>query len=157
MNIFVTDPDPINSAFVLDDKRVIKMALESAQLMSTAINLCGGNSPYKTTHQNHPCAIWTRQTSSNYWWLFEHYKALCQAYYDRFGKRHKTLDYICEWENGVYLIPKNELTPFQNCTEFKDISNVHEAYRVQMCKKWKTDKRIPKWTNAKPPVWMGII
>lgn len=153
MNIFVTNSNPIDSAFALDDKRVIKMALESAQLMAGAINLQGGNSPYKTTHSNHPCSIWVRQTRSNYWWLFEHYKALCQAYYDRFGKRHKTLDYIDKWVNGVYLISKGTLTPFVNCTEFKDLSDVHEAYRRQMLKKWKEDKRTPKWTNASPPIW----
>lgn len=153
MNIFVTNLDPVDSAFALDDKRVIKMALESAQLMSTAINFYGGTSPYKPTHLNHPCSIWTRQSSSNYVWLFEHYKALCQAYYDRFGKRHKTLDYILELSNGVKLMPKHGLTSFMNCTTFKETYNVCVAYRFELCKKWKADKRPPKWTNSNPPVW----
>ena len=156
MNIFATYSDPHDSAFALDDKRAIKMILESAQLMSTAINLSGGKAPYKTTHPNHPVSIWARQNNTNYWWLFEHYQALCQVYYDRFNKRHKTLDYILEFRDGVFKFPKSDLTPFANCTEFKNIKDVHEAYRLQLNKKWANDKRNPKWTNAKPPEWAKL-
>jgi hypothetical protein len=77
MNIFATYSNAHDSAFALDDKRAIKMILESAQLMSTAIHLCGGKAPYKATHPNHPVSIWARQTNTNYWWLLEHYQALC--------------------------------------------------------------------------------
>ena len=41
MNIFALDPCPVKSAQYLDDKRVIKMILESAQLISTAIRGTG--------------------------------------------------------------------------------------------------------------------
>ncbi len=153
MNIFATSSDPVISALDLDDKRVIKMILESAQMMAVSINLSGGKSPYKTTHKNHPCAIWVRQNRANYWWLFEHYQALCHVYHDRFGKQHKTLDYILNWRDGAFLLPKGELTPFVNCTEFKQIEDVHEAYRLQMNKKWKEDKRVPKWTKYTHPEW----
>lgn len=62
MNIFVTDISPIVSAQALDDKRVVKMILESAQLLSSAIFINSQsiyNDIYKPTHLKHPCTIWT--------------------------------------------------------------------------------------------------
>ncbi len=153
MNIFVTNPCPIQSAHALDDKRVIKMILESAQMMATAISYAGGVTPYKPTHRNHPCSVWIRENSSNYSWALKHFEALCQAYYDRFGKRHKCLDHHSIWQDGANLMAKGDLTPFANCTEFKNIEDVHQAYKLQMNKKWKEDKRAPKWTKSNPPGW----
>jgi hypothetical protein len=155
MNIFCSSPHPHDSAFALDDKRVIKMILESAQIMSTAINLSGGKGPYKTTHKNHPVVVWARKNRSNYWWLFQHYQALYQVYYDRFGKIHKTGDHMLTWSRGAYLLPKGKLTPFVNCTKFKDANNVHIAYQIHLCKKWMEDKRKPKWTKSNPPKWFA--
>ena len=37
MNIFVTDPNPYKSAIVLPDKHIVKMPLEAAQLLCTAV------------------------------------------------------------------------------------------------------------------------
>ncbi len=39
MNIFVSDENPEKAAKNLDDKRVIKMILESTQLLCTAVNI----------------------------------------------------------------------------------------------------------------------
>jgi Pyrimidine dimer DNA glycosylase len=152
MNIFITSPDPTDSAFALDDKRVIKMILESAQIMSTAIGLSGGKAPYKVTHKNHPVVVWSRQNKANYWWLFNHYKALCQVYYDRFGKRHKTLEHILTWNDGVFLLPEGELIPFVNCTPHKD-KDIFDAYKLTLNEKWASDKRHPRWTNSIAPDW----
>ena len=37
MNIFVTDPDPVKSAEVLPDKHVVKMPLETCQMLVSFI------------------------------------------------------------------------------------------------------------------------
>ena len=66
MNIFATNSDPALAAKFLDDKRVVKMCLESAQLLCTAVIECGGEAPYKSIHKNHPCSIWVRKSRSNY-------------------------------------------------------------------------------------------
>lgn len=42
MNIFAVDPDPFKCAAYLDDKRVVKMILESAQMLCTAIRMMSG-------------------------------------------------------------------------------------------------------------------
>ena len=83
MNIFVVDESPVVSAQQLCDKHVVKMILESAQMLSTAHRVLDGHPCIKRTpkgrkvqdwvldddredmiyraHQpKHPCTIWTR-------------------------------------------------------------------------------------------------
>lgn len=145
MNIFASYPDPAESAKFLDDKRVIKMILESAQLLSTSITLRGGQGPYKITHKNHPCAIWARETVANYDWLYSHFIALCDEYTARYSKRHKCLTVADELTRGRSLMPQGGLTPFPNCTIFKEEPDTCLAYRVYLEHKWKVDKRKPTW------------
>lgn len=68
MNIFYLDENPSIAAQYHCDKHVIKMILESAQLLCTAINYHAGEqvTPYKSTHVNHPCAIWVRESIDNW-------------------------------------------------------------------------------------------
>jgi len=152
MNIFVTDPDPKKSAQNLDDKRVIKMILESAQLMSTAINLMGGFGPYKSTHINHPCSIWVRTSAANYYWLLDHFVALCDEYNLRYGKIHKCKSFFPVLSSGVKLMPQVDSTPWCNCTPHKDME-VIAAYQLTMTEKWANDKRPPTWKNNLRPTF----
>lgn len=94
MNIFVLSYDPVEAAMMQCDKHVVKMILESAQLLSTAHHEF--DSPYKDkcyrpTHKNHPCAKWVRESLSNYSWLYHHMLALGDEYTERYGKIHKTI------------------------------------------------------------------
>lgn len=155
MNIFVTDLDPEVCAQNLDDKRVIKMVLESAQMLSTAMNICGGKGPYKTTHVNHPCTVWVRTSRANYYWLLNHFLALCCEYTARYGKTHKCQDFFSKFNQNAHLIPNGDLTPFANCSRFKEIETIL-AYRLTMTAKWIEDeekKRKARWTNSTPPPW----
>lgn len=154
MNIFVSSFDPIESAQVLDDKRVIKMILESAQILSSVLVLNNFKAPYKLTHKNHPVVKWVQESSENYWWLVEHFQALCHEYEDRFNKTHKTSQYYNDFVDGYfYLIRNNKRTPFVNCTKFKEIKEITQAYRLALIDKWNNDKRPPKWTNSSKPEW----
>ncbi len=151
MNIFVTNPDPIKSAEYLDDKRVIKMILESAQLMCTAARSFGIEAVYRSTHLNHPCSIWVRTSRENYAWLLEHFKALCNEYTKRYGKVHKCMEYLPLFEQYQQVIPSDKLTPFVNCTNFKHIDDVCAAYKLCLDEKWKNDKKTP--TFFKKPIY----
>lgn len=153
MNIFVTSNCPQLSAQYLDDKRVIKMILESAQMLSTTINYYGGDGPYKSTHQNHPCSIWARQSQGNYMWLLLHFEFLCDEYRKRYGdhKKHKSESYLQKFYDGLLLVPEGDLTPFANCAahsglglSFKHLP-VTEAYKTYLTERWKNDKKEPKW------------
>jgi hypothetical protein len=110
VNIFYLDRDPVVAAKAMTNKHVVKMILESAQLLSTAHRVLDGTPTtqysksgarllryshpndllYKSTHINHPSAIWVRTSSSNYGWLYNHFVALCQEYTSRYGKVHAT-------------------------------------------------------------------
>ena len=69
MNIFILDYDVKKCAEYHVDKHVVKMILETAQLLCGAHWTTGGEAPYKLSHKNHPSAIWTRQDLNNYMWL----------------------------------------------------------------------------------------
>ena len=85
MNIFVTDPDPLKSARVLPDKHIVKMPLETCQMLMSVQRsgvmglepyLRQDGQPYKTTtgaFRNHPCTIWANSFVNNWrWLLFTH-------------------------------------------------------------------------------------
>jgi hypothetical protein len=113
MNVFYLDSNPVTAAQMHNDKHVVKMIIEYAQLMSTAHRVLDGelyygltangrkikrwrlNSNmegilYKASHVNHPSAIWARSSNNNYNWLYCLFVALCDEYTFRYGKVHET-------------------------------------------------------------------
>lgn len=152
MNIFVTSNCPIKCAKNLDDKRVIKMVLETAQMLCTALNLQGQQTPYKSTHANHPANIWARETKSNWVWLWDHGIALCSEYTSRYGKTHKCEKVIKDLFKLKDSIPEGPITPFANCAanksigvNYKHIKDTLIAYQLYLKDRWRTDKRPPTW------------
>lgn len=152
MNIFATSSCPRDSAKNLDDKRVIKMALESAQMLSSAIQLAGGSAPYKITHPNHPCSVWVRQSKENARWLYDHGIALCAEYSSRFHKVHKCEAVLLQMRDDIELLPNADFTMLPNCAKRSDlgidcshIQDVYAAYReylFQRMLKERTNKRV---------------
>ena len=95
MNIFFLHRDPAIAAHMLHNKHVVKMVLETAQMLSTACHARGqGEGLYKPTHENHPCVLWATESLANFWWLLEHGLELCYEYTYRFGKVHKSQEMI---------------------------------------------------------------
>lgn len=96
MNIFYLDKDPVKAAQYSCDKHVVKMILESAQMLCTAHRVLDGDERadelfmYKKAHVNHPSTIWVRDNVHNYWWLYRLFEALCDEYTYRYGKGHMT-------------------------------------------------------------------
>jgi len=96
MNIFYLDKDPKLAAIYQYNKHVVKMILESAQMLCTAHHCYGSaeqqaNVPYRQAHLNHPSTVWARQSKSTYMWLYDHMMALGTEYYVRYGKTHLTI------------------------------------------------------------------
>lgn len=102
MNIFFLSRNPKIAARLHCDKHVVKMIIESAQMLYSAHWMLNPedlpNNAYKLAHKNHPCSIWVRQTISNYYWLCSLAWWLCKEYQYRYGenKQHKTQAHI-EW------------------------------------------------------------
>ena len=110
MNIFVTDDCPIQSARNLPDKHIVKMPLETCQMLSIIYSdwyygvgklYKSDGTPYRTAHgafRKHPCTIWAADNQYNLAWLIEHGLALCDEYTQRYGKVHTCLDVIYQAE-----------------------------------------------------------
>lgn len=96
MNIFYLDECPIKAAQAMCNRHVLKMVLESGQLLCSAHHYYPNadnkyiQNVYLLTHKNHPCSIWVRTSIHHYNWLMEHAKALCAEYTFRYEKEHLT-------------------------------------------------------------------
>ena len=112
MNIFYLNSDPVKAAQIQYDKHVVKMILESPQMLCTAHHLlCPEQSddiPYKIAHKNHPSTIWVRQSASHYLWLYYHMLALGDEYTKRYGKTHLTItkckDVLAKYPGGIFHV-----------------------------------------------------
>ena len=96
MNIFAIEGDAetgeidwVKSAQSQDNLRVVKMILESCQILSTVINEQGFEAPYRSFNPKHPSCLWAAESSANFMHLALHCEAMICEYSERFGKVHK--------------------------------------------------------------------
>lgn len=120
MNIFFLDKDPKLCSQYHCDKHLVKMVLETAQLLSTAHRVLDkdnldeyrDSNLYKETHTNHPCSKWLRVSTGNYQWLYQLFVELNREYTHRYGKEHLS---GLKLLGVLYFCPDNlsmgELTP----------------------------------------------
>lgn len=154
MNIFYTDRDPVVCAKDHCDKHVVKMILEYAQLLSTA-HRCNGNDNevlYKVTHKNHPSAIWTRENTKHYDWLYRLWEALSAEYTNRYGKVHKSWDRLSTaLRDSPRGIPSGDYTDPPQCMpdEYKCTDTV-KAYRNYV----RLGKEFAVWKYTMTPKWV---
>jgi len=94
MNIFYLHRNPFKAAKYQYNKHVVKMVLESAQMLCTAHHHYGNgdNVPYKKAHYNHPSTIWVRESNEHYEWLYYHMLALGAEYKKRYSKTHLVIE-----------------------------------------------------------------
>jgi hypothetical protein len=182
MNIFYLDHNPAECAEMHNDKHVVKMILEYAQLLSTAHRFLDGtlidgysktgrkqkryvlssdldSTLYASTHINHPSAIWVRQSPENYIWLSNLLIALCEEYTHRYGKTHKVervgLCFVL-----LKNIPKNianngftQPTPAMP-DEVKIPGNSIASYQNYYIN---NKSHLANWKNRESPVWYSTI
>ena len=80
MNIFVLHHDPQVAAEMACDKHVVKMILETAQMMCTVVAAHDIHPPYRATHAKHPCTIWASESRTNWQWLTDYGLSLSAEY-----------------------------------------------------------------------------
>lgn len=156
MNIFVLHRDPGVAARMACDKHVVKMALETAQMLCTVAreNRYEEEYLYKSVHLNHPCTRWAAESYANWQWLCRHGLALCTEYKYRYNKEHKCREVI-------HLIYKHSLGPkwklFSSRTPFAQA--MPEKYKdkdpvVAYRNYYKGEKHaFAKWTRRGAPHW----
>ncbi len=165
MNIFVVDAVPQAAARALHDAHVVKMALETAQILSSVVDasltrfeagvrMLGNERVYRATHLHHPCVRWAGETEGNRHWLLMHGFELCAEYRRRFGREHASLTVIRTLAR--YSLADARMTPFAQAMpeEYRGPDAV-TAYRRYYVTKLKDIRGRPaRWTNASPPEWL---
>ena len=148
----------------MTDSHVVKMVLESAQMLSTAHRVLDGDKDrkladeredvlYKASYINHPCNVWCRESVENYNWLSDHYRCLLAEYTHRYGKKHATGLKI----NWHVTSPPFNLRAFNFTSpalampdEFK-VEDPVESYRNY----YRNAKaHLHKWKNRDKPDWI---
>jgi hypothetical protein len=152
MNIFVLDLDPRKCAEYHANSHVVKMVLETAQLLCGVHWVNDSEAPYKLSHKNHPCAIWSRECIENYVWLCDLGMALSKEYTHRYNKRHKSQD-IIEWcyDNLPKLRSNGDITPFALAMPDEcKIGDAVESYREYYMKE---KRSLASWKMRNQPEW----
>ena len=184
MNIFVLSECPIESAVLQCDKHVVKMIVESAQMLSTAHRMIDGHQVtvlssngrrikmwkhddpvldellYKSVHTGHPSTVWTTESDQNYQWHYRHFVALCDEYEYRYGKVHSTRTKL---EKALSVTPTNikrtkQITPFKLAMK-QFPSCVVEGDAVQSYRNFyqtKQDRFTMAWTKRPIPSWFEV-
>jgi hypothetical protein len=173
MNIFAIEQksngsiDWEKSAQSLDNLRVVKMILESCQLLSTALHKNGiEGARYKPTHLNHPSTIWTAESSANFENLILHTKAMLVEYSSRFNKIHACqsvleMNIIPLYEKNKHKFPSNVETPLKVAMpkEFQT-NNIVESYQNYYVTKEKMrypKDKVPKWFSEKRDIYYTVV
>jgi hypothetical protein len=146
----------------MDDKRVSKMTLETAQMYCTVTS----EGPYRPTHADHPLMAWAKNDLS---WLIRFHQALASEHYYRTGNIHKSFRDVGQF---MQQLPDVEPRSFMNCArtsklsmnpsnktltvpmDFRNIQDPHYAYRLYLRARWYMDARPAVWTRRPPPMWL---
>lgn len=161
MNIFYLDPDPQTCARYHTDKHVVKMILESAQILCTVINQKARQqvTPYVSTHANHPCVKWAGQSYEN--WLYVYCLMLHLEYewnyrYEH-DKDHHSVDLLFKHNIKGFaekILLRNGLTvpALAMAEQYKQTDPV-QSYRDY----YNGEKRhLFSWTNREVPEWIRL-
>ena len=167
MNIFYLSKDAETAAQLHCDKHVVKMILETAQMLSTAHRVLDGDEYaddmglYKLAHKNHPSTIWARTSEHNYRWLYNLYYYLLKEYTFRYGKRHASERLISPLSKLPDNISDLGFTdPPQCMPDYCKGDDTVLAYRTYYIlekmrfAKWKK-RPMPEWFNAEGAV-LGV-
>ena len=175
MNVFYLDHDVTKCAEMHNDKHVVKMILEYAQLLSTAHRVLDGTivvglsktgrkqsryvlpdsrEPllYSATHLNHPSAVWVRQSDKNYSWLFEMFESLLEEYTYRYGKKHACEKLVWALEVRPNNIPRGNFTEPTPAMpdEVKIVGDSIASYRNYYIN---NKSHLAKWKKRPVPLW----
>ena len=156
MNYFYVEEDPTSAAQALCDKHVVKMILETAQMLSTAHRLT--ESPqagfvYKPTHANHPSTKWLRSSQIAYKHGLQHLCALFDEYRHRYNKTHATerlLPYLSQVPEALPDLPFVDPPQcmYDECRHSDTVEAYRSYYRVRR------NEIDMRWTNREAPAWL---
>ena len=155
MNVFACHSNPAVAATWLADQHVVKMALESAQILSTVLHLRGVRSShlYAPTHESHPCTVAAFNDSYYYSWVVHHGLSLAEEYHERYGKQHASE--LVMKRASIYCLPTHgtpQRWPLAMPEQFfqKDPHAAYCAYLQYKYGVWrqKGGRYAPRWKRV---------
>jgi hypothetical protein len=166
MNIFFLHRCPRKAARYAVDKHVVKMLLETCQLLYTCHHATGSTAlstapfrkgttvrGYLKLNPNHPCGKWLRQSSVHYLWLSSYGIALLAEYEHRYKGSHACAEHI-RWlhRNPPPLLANHGwATPALAMPDAYKSGDPVASYR----RYYLGDKQhILKWTGRHVPHWV---
>lgn len=164
MNIFYTDHDPVLAAQSLPDKHIVKMPVETVQMLVSAC--IRHQLPYNVTtkagtlhkggYHNHPSTRWAGDSRVNFTWLWRHGNALCYEYSKRYGKQHFAFNQIWQLMSCLTWIPEGPLTsPALAMPNECKTEDPVESYRIYLRHKVATKPESFVWRKGRPsPIWI---
>lgn len=166
MNIFYLHEDPKVSAMMLCDKHVVKMILESAQMLSTAHRVLDGDEApqelYQEAYKNHPSTKWVRSSIQAYTWTYENWFWMCCEYRHRYQKVHASyrLNHLLETPpNNIGLIDTG-FPPLCMPEEFKlvedDVRERKMATVISYRNYYQSKPFKMMYTMRERPEWLPI-
>jgi hypothetical protein len=159
VNIFAVSSNPYACSIVLDDKRLNKMILETAQILCVAYNHLGLNVPYKLTHIHHPVVKWSYEDPNNTCWLSDYFLHLTNEWVYRGNNDHKCSQVMApifaNYNIQEYATPETFVNACHDKARGIDFRHlpVHTAYQKYLCAKWDSDNFTVKWTKRGWPNW----
>lgn len=152
MNIFILDRDITRCAQFHCDQHVVKMILESVQILCTSLNKRGFKTPYRSTHAKHPCVLWVDRSYDNFVWLSNLAEALNAEYRYRWQRMtdHSSISVLQQIRELRY--ESRGLTEFaQAMPDQYRHANVVRAYRDFY---WHEKMQFARWTRRPVPYWI---
>jgi hypothetical protein len=152
MNIFVLSENVKEAAEWHVDRHVVKMPLETAQMLCTALSLNGNsNVEYKPAFFKHPCTIWAAATRDNFEWLCRLGVELCSEYTYRYEREHASEKVIRSCYEKYTSVPSGALTSFAQAMplEYKSECAI-AAYRLYYVK---GKSHLASWKKRSKPTW----
>ena len=156
MNIFYLSDSYSTAAKYHCDKHVVKMILETAQILCTVRHEKGSTltPSYRSTHKKHPSVLWVMENISHYEWLCNLGLALCEEYTSRYNKVHKSEQIIKECiydppniENGSFSPPPQCMPEQYHCNDTVEAYRKYYVGEKRDFCKWKT--QTPEWFTEK--------
>jgi len=178
MNLFFLSFCPREAAQAHCDRHVVKMILETAQLLSTAHRVVDGHRTaglskagrkqtawtiegdaerdsllYRATHVNHPVSTWIRTSTANYDWAYLLFLELLKEYTFRYGKTHACTKLVRVLATPP-AIDQREFTspptcmPLEFCVQGDVVCSYRNYYREGKA-------HLLKYKKREPPAWLS--
>ena len=164
MNRFIIEETPSKIAKSLCDQHIVKMPLEEAQMLCTALwhhapDYAEEHGLYKPVHQKHPCTLWAKRNRSNYTFAWQLYACMLDEYTNRYGKIHgasKHLHVLLEGRQFMPWSPAGGMTAHPQCFSGHDDLKTDEFFPIEAYRAfYKVDKlRFARYKYTQKPQWL---